>query len=77
MKTKALQLGGKLYGDLKNDLGGFIPIGVHKDWVISIVSTKSVISRKGLKNDDLVNDIINNTSISDNPILSFQRLKDF
>lgn len=75
--TKKLKFGGLLHDDLKDDLGVFKPIGVYQDWVISIVSPDKVVSKKGEFKGSDINDIVNKTSISDNPILSFQHLKDF
>lgn len=80
LKTKALKFGGKLLADLNNDLGVFNPVGVYKNWIISSVDANTVMQKKGMlhnNNNNNVNNIINKTSISDNPILSFQHLKKF
>lgn len=77
LNSKTLRFGGKIMDDLKTDFGVFSPVGFYKDFIITAVNPDMVLNKRGESKDDRINDIINRTSISDNPILSFQHLKKF
>lgn len=77
LKTKTLRFGGKILDDLKTDFGIFSPVGFYKDFIITAVDPDMILSKRGKSKDDKVNNIINKTSLNDNPILSFQHLKRF
>ncbi|WP_417941933.1 6-bladed beta-propeller [Flavobacterium sp. RS13.1] len=77
LNSKKLQFGGKINDDLKNNFGTFSPVGFYKDWIITAVNPDMVLNKRERVKNDKINDIIDRTSMGDNPILSFQHLKNF
>lgn len=76
LTTGEMRYGGKLYSDLEGHFGHFSPQASYKDFLVSVVHSDQVPKGEDI-NDQKLRELVENTSITDNPILCFQRIKAF